>query len=235
MENADKRFVRRCSKVLKCMEIKGNICEDCKKDLSDTPWDAEFHHIDPKIKDHSISQIVNDHLSNVIKELDKCILLCCGCHRGRHFNIKRYKKYRNIIKQRILEIDLYKNKKIDKDRVYNLIKKKKSIVEIALLLNAKERSIRRVLRCLEKEKKERLIQTKKEYINSRIKITDEELLNCYSKNIKRKDIKKQFNISDGVLSKRIKRLKEQGLITTKWPRDNSTNISGAHLERKLIA
>lgn len=212
MKEPDKRFIRRCSKILKCMEFKGYICTDCKKDLSDTPWDAEFHHLDPKIKDSSISQMMDNHWSTIIEELKKCILLCCGCHRQRHFNVDRYNKYKKIIKRRISEIDLYKDKKIDKDKVYYLIKKGETIIDIALKLNAQERSVRRVLRSIEKIKKEKLIPTREEYLGAHMKITDTELLNCLNNNMKKKEIMKKFNMSSGGLYKRIKKLETNYII-----------------------
>jgi len=212
MKDPDKRFIRRCSKLLKCIEFKGNICIDCKKDLSDIPWDAEFHHLDPKIKDGSVSQIMDNHWSIIIKELKKCVLLCCRCHRKRHFNVDRYYKYKKIIKTRISEIDLYKDKKIDKDKAYSLLKKGDTIVEISLKLNTKERSLRRVLRGLEKEKKEKLIPTREEYLTNRTKVTDKELLKCLNDNMKKQDIKELYDICESGINKRIKRLKDQGLI-----------------------
>lgn len=224
MESPDQRFIRRCSKLLKCIELKGNICEYCRQDLSDTPWNAEFHHLDPNTKDNSISQMIESQFLKIIGELNKCILLCCGCHRKAHFNTERYKKYKKIIKQRMSNIDFYKNKKINEDEVYFLIKKKKTTTEIALLLNSEKRTIRKVIRRIEKKKKEKLLDSKEEYLNAHRKITDEQILNCYKKKIKRKEIYKQFNISSGCLSKRIKRLKDQGLIKVRWNHKDSNRI-----------
>ena len=44
----------------------------------------EFHHLDPKEKDFSISTNIKS-LDLIKKELDKCILLCANCHREEHF------------------------------------------------------------------------------------------------------------------------------------------------------
>ena len=46
----------------------------------------EFHHIDPTKKDFTIS---NDHfkLTDAVKEVKKCILLCSNCHKEFHDNM----------------------------------------------------------------------------------------------------------------------------------------------------
>lgn len=41
----------------------------------------EFHHLDPKQKDFTISHIKSRKLENIKTELDKCILLCSCCHK----------------------------------------------------------------------------------------------------------------------------------------------------------
>lgn len=67
-----------------CLEYKGGKCEICGYGKC---IDAlEFHHIDPSIKNFSLSSISSPKLTNTIKkELDKCQLLCCNCHREKHY------------------------------------------------------------------------------------------------------------------------------------------------------
>ena len=62
---------------------KGGKCQSCgyNKCLEA----LEFHHIDPKQKDFSISQYGHSRSwERVRKELDKCVILCANCHREIH-------------------------------------------------------------------------------------------------------------------------------------------------------
>lgn len=43
----------------------------------------EFHHLDPKTKERGIRG-THAKLSNIKKEIEKCILLCSNCHREEH-------------------------------------------------------------------------------------------------------------------------------------------------------
>lgn len=46
----------------------------------------DYHHIDPSQKDYNISRLINKGVGwlSVKKELDKCVMLCCLCHRTLH-------------------------------------------------------------------------------------------------------------------------------------------------------
>jgi len=44
----------------------------------------DFHHTDGDNKDFSISQSINVKWSKLLKEVKKCILVCCRCHREIH-------------------------------------------------------------------------------------------------------------------------------------------------------
>jgi|SRR5882724_1101628 len=66
----------------KCVEYKGGKCQICgyAKYMSA----LEFHHRNPKEKDFTISQRTLVDFKKHKKELDKCDLLCCRCHREIH-------------------------------------------------------------------------------------------------------------------------------------------------------
>ena len=65
------------------IEYKGGKCEICGYNKC---FDAlEFHHINPSEKDFGIGEKGYTRSFEVIKkELDKCMLLCCRCHRELH-------------------------------------------------------------------------------------------------------------------------------------------------------
>lgn len=52
----------------------------------------DFHHCDPDKKDFNISSIPaqswEKNKTKIIKELDKCQILCSNCHRYIHYRIE---------------------------------------------------------------------------------------------------------------------------------------------------
>lgn len=66
------------------VEYKGGKCVNCGYDKYNGSLD--FHHLDPKEKD---IRIIGNALSKekLIKELDKCVLLCKNCHAEVHGNV----------------------------------------------------------------------------------------------------------------------------------------------------
>ena len=53
----------------------------------------EFHHLDPSRKDVQISAIRARTFNDKIKkELDKCQMLCCNCHRELHYKLHNKQK-----------------------------------------------------------------------------------------------------------------------------------------------
>ena len=46
----------------------------------------DFHHIDPSTKDRSVSELVGNNVSwiRIIKEVNKCVVVCSNCHRKIH-------------------------------------------------------------------------------------------------------------------------------------------------------
>lgn len=59
----------------------GGKCEICG--YKGFPSAFDFHHLDPRTKDYNISSRVVS-LELIKEELDKCVLLCCRCHREVH-------------------------------------------------------------------------------------------------------------------------------------------------------
>lgn len=60
-----------------------NSCKKC----GESRWYVlDFHHIDPNVKEHMISNMVTrGNVDKIQKEIDKCILLCRNCHSEFHF------------------------------------------------------------------------------------------------------------------------------------------------------
>lgn len=63
-------------------------CTDCGLLFKDEPFLCEFHHLDPTKKDVNPS-FFSSGFNKFLKEIKKCIPLCCNCHRRRHHNEKQ--------------------------------------------------------------------------------------------------------------------------------------------------
>ena len=69
----------------KAIEYKGSKCEDCSISFLNMPSCIfDFHHLDPLQKDMDWQKLRQCSWNKIVKELDKCILLCSNCHRVRH-------------------------------------------------------------------------------------------------------------------------------------------------------
>lgn len=60
-------------------------CEKCNESHISC---LEFHHIDPKYKNFEISYALRHNMKkeDVLKEIEKCIILCSNCHRKLHWS-----------------------------------------------------------------------------------------------------------------------------------------------------
>jgi len=78
--------------------------EEYKKTLScikcgeNHPACLDFHHIDSTTKEHTISLMIGGTYSidTVMREIEKCDILCANCHRKLHYDEiteQRYKKF----------------------------------------------------------------------------------------------------------------------------------------------
>lgn len=65
-------------------EYKSNSC--CYFCKENTPCCLDFHHLDPNAKDSNISQMKGHarNIETIMKEIDKCLVICSNCHRKLH-------------------------------------------------------------------------------------------------------------------------------------------------------
>lgn len=66
----------------RAVEYKGGKCIVC--DYNRCLRGLEFHHLDPTKKDFQISRANPIAWDKIETELDKCVLVCCRCHREIH-------------------------------------------------------------------------------------------------------------------------------------------------------
>lgn len=65
---------------IKAIEYLGGKCSRCHETFPHYVYD--FHHLDPKIKDRAA--VRSKDWKILLKELNKCVLLCSNCHRITH-------------------------------------------------------------------------------------------------------------------------------------------------------
>lgn len=98
-------------KKLKAIEYKGGKCKTCG--YNKYYGALEFHHRNPSGKEFSWKTVRNKSWDIIFKELDKCDLLCCRCHREAH-------KDNKVIERAMLAIKGFKRKSKNLKR-YNKI------------------------------------------------------------------------------------------------------------------
>lgn len=64
------------------IERHGGKCQKCG--YSKCVRALEFHHTDPSEKDFGISKTLTKKFEELVKETDKCVLLCSNCHAEEH-------------------------------------------------------------------------------------------------------------------------------------------------------
>ena len=78
------KTIRTKERKLAAIAYKGGECVHCGyKDIR-YPAVFEFHHVNPKEKEFAIGSGLLRKWTKLVKELDKCILLCANCHRIQH-------------------------------------------------------------------------------------------------------------------------------------------------------
>lgn len=82
-------ILRRKKRLIKdkLIQYKGGKCEICG--YNKCQGALQFHHINPKEKEFSLSQVnLNNNsitMEDLYKEVDKCLLLCANCHAEQHY------------------------------------------------------------------------------------------------------------------------------------------------------
>lgn len=54
------------------------------------PVALDLHHLDPKIKDSSVSRMLGNSIQTIMSEIAKCVVICSNCHRKHHAGVSGY-------------------------------------------------------------------------------------------------------------------------------------------------
>lgn len=92
----------------KLVEYKGGKCEICGYDRCIDAFD--FHHLNPDEKDFGISEYDVLSFDKLKKEVDKCMLVCCRCHREIHSKENEKKMQELMEKEKIIYAEILNNR-----------------------------------------------------------------------------------------------------------------------------
>ncbi len=124
-------------------------CENCGYDKCIGALD--FHH--KKDKTFGINQALSRKISvtpqELLTEVDKCAILCRNCHRGEHFDFKKYKKYEKQINEKSKNLREIQPK-IDRHEVKKMLDSGMKQIEIARHFNASKGTISGIVKELKK-------------------------------------------------------------------------------------
>jgi transcription elongation factor Elf1 len=89
-ERAKKRVLKRKNELKEWFRnLKSQLnCERCGENH---PACLEFHHLEPNIKEENLSVAVANYgwsKDKILKEIEKCVVLCSNCHRKIHWDLK---------------------------------------------------------------------------------------------------------------------------------------------------
>ena len=85
----NRRNKHRFNKKEKLKNSVGGKCQICGYDKCQRA--LHFHHIDPTTKSFEIAPRLDGNINTIMKEVQKCIMICSNCHRIRHYKENRIK------------------------------------------------------------------------------------------------------------------------------------------------
>lgn len=113
--NSDGQFILKWAKKVKAINLLGGKCQRCK---SNNIFVLTFHHKDNGDKVDDMAYLLSMRWSRVIKELEKCELLCYNCHMELHSETKPIDR-----RMMNLKIDLLKYKGVKECQVCGYVGK----------------------------------------------------------------------------------------------------------------
>ena len=183
----DYAYINNYAKLLKAIKYLGGKCKKCNETYF---LYLDFHHMNNK-KD-TVRKLLYKQWSKIKPELDKCILLCCKCHRLEHFNVNRYKTNEKYILKQIDNIDeLGTNGRMDnyiknKELIINMLKEDNSIYKIHKITGVSKKAIRDIAFTLDIDRS--ILKNEKD-------INIDKFIEMYNNKTEMKDIAKYFNCS----------------------------------------
>lgn len=88
--------LRGLTRKLHLIELRGGCCEKCG--YCENLGALDFHHKDPNEKENQLDvrKLSNSSMDWIMKEFDKCLVLCSNCHREVHYPDLLIEKVRKL-------------------------------------------------------------------------------------------------------------------------------------------
>ena len=84
-------YQKQLDRKIECVNYKGGKCIVCG--YNRYIGSLDFHHLNPEEKEFNIAQLRSYSLTQLTKELDKCVLLCRNCHGEVHHGLIDLKEH----------------------------------------------------------------------------------------------------------------------------------------------
>ncbi len=99
--------------------VKNQLC--CVNCGQRHPATLHFHHLNSEDKVFNISSAVNQgfSLDSIMKEIEKCIVLCANCHAIQHYNMRNKKQTSAGIAGELEELDTFLTISPEEEEAYN--------------------------------------------------------------------------------------------------------------------
>ena len=78
-------YNRRRKRKAELIEKFGDKCHDCGQSFPACCYD--FHHLNPEEKSFEIAPALDRNWDMILEEIEKTVMLCACCHRGRHSEV----------------------------------------------------------------------------------------------------------------------------------------------------
>jgi hypothetical protein len=122
-------------------------CEQCNYNKCLKALD--FHHTG--IKKIDLSNLITKKWTvkmtpEIKRELDKCKILCANCHRGIHFDIEMFNKYKAVIEEKAQNLEDNYTHKVDREKLFELHKMGYTQYKIAKILKCGNSTVCEILK-----------------------------------------------------------------------------------------
>lgn len=89
-DRKDKLYTQKVNRIYNIREIVSKLKAQCSKCKENHPGCLVFHHIDKSQKEFTISDATKNgwSLKRILKEIEKCDILCANCHSILHWEEK---------------------------------------------------------------------------------------------------------------------------------------------------
>jgi Mor family transcriptional regulator len=205
------KFVLRWAKRLRAINMLGGKCIECGQ----TDYLLlDFHHRNPDEKEFGLCQITAHMAWEAIeKEALKCDLLCRECHALFHSEDlrKRILVCWDKIQSKMQDVHEVTKPALDKEQIYQLLKSKKTVSQVASIIGKGIGSVSEVARKLEVEKGEKLFLSRDEWNAKTRKIDASEAFRMREIGVRIVDIAAHFDASVSNMYNVLRRFKKNQL------------------------